>query len=65
MRYELPDKLRKSDLPWHDEAVEYKLFAAAEECGCSVEELPPVVTAAVSRELRGLASSTEASYGKH
>lgn len=65
VRYELPDKLRKSDLPWHDEAVEYKLFAAAEECGCSVEELPPVVTAAVSRELRGLASSTEASYGKH
>ena len=45
--------------------MEFKLFAAAEESGCAVEDLAPVVVHALSRELRGLAASTEVNYGNH
>ena len=44
-----------SALPWYAHAVEYKLFAAAEEYGVAVEELPEAVVRVAHRELQGSA----------
>ena len=53
-----------SALPWYAHAVEYKLFAAAEEYGVAVEELPEAVVRVAHRELQGLQETTETGYAE-